>query len=620
MSERRRNFAAGYHKDLFSSEISNEAELPNETEPPNETELLTESELLNESETFDEFEFSTIIEPDSNIIEVIAKFNGDITAVANSLGAEAEIVYDNYAIITIDKLLIGRLNSFPEVEHLELPKRLYFEVSNSLISSCIPSVQRADGFNLSGRGVIVAVIDSGIDYMHPDFQNNDGTSRILFIWDQTETGTPPVGFYSGAEYNNQQINNAILSDTPYQIVCSRDTNGHGTAVAGIAAGNGRASGGTNRGVAPEADIIAVKVGYKGYESFARSTEIMRALKYVIDKARRFRKPICINMSFGMNNGSHRGDSLFETFIAEISSLWKTSIVIPTGNEGAAGHNYHGKLQTGITQEVEFFIGPGVETSYLTLWKNFADAFAVEVIFPDGVSSGVINIENQTKTVRRPGFNWTVFYGQPSHYTTEQEIYFTVTATQGPLPQGVVRVRLIPGTIVDGNYHMWLPTVEEVGTGTAFTDPNPYNTITIPATAEKIVRVAGYNSRVGNIALFSGRGELGNLASYPDIAAPAIDILTTRTGGGYDSFTGTSMAAPFVTGSAALMMQWGIINNNDTYLYGERIRAFLRLGAKRTPGVVYPNASFGYGTLCLYDTMNYLMEYQLGQDYFWLQIT
>ena len=595
MSKEPRNIPASLKRDIFVSEISNE------------------SELINE------FEFPEFIEPTLERIEVIAKFNGDIVRVAQSLDAEAEIIYENYAIITIAKDKIKRLASYPQIEHLELPKNLYFELSSSLSSSCIPSVQRVDGFNLSGRGVIVAIIDSGIDYMHPDFRNNDGTSRILFIWDQTQSGTPPVGFYSGAEYNNQQINNAILSETPYQVVPSRDTNGHGTAVAGIAAGNGRASNGTNRGVAFEADIIAVKVGYRGYESFARSTELMRALKYVIDKAKRFGKPVCINMSFGMNNGSHKGDSLFETFITEISSNWKTSIVIPTGNEGVAGHHYHGKIQTDEVQEIEFFRGPGLETSYLSLWKNFADNFAVELIFPDGSSSGVINIENQVKTVRRPNLILNVFYGQPSHYSLEQEVFFNITATQGPLPQGIVKLRLIARNIVDGNYDIWLPTIEEVGEETFFSDPSIYNTITIPATAEKVVRVAGYNARVGNIALFSGRGDLADTNSYPDIAAPSIDIITTKSGGGYDSFTGTSVAAPFVTGSAALMMQWGIINNNDPYLYGQRLRAFLRIGAERKTGIVYPNASFGYGTLCLYNTMNYLVEYQLGEQ-FWLNLT
>ncbi|KXL53208.1 PII-type proteinase precursor [Anaerotignum neopropionicum] len=567
------------------------------------------------------FEFAEVLDllEDENEIEVIVKFNGDIERVAAELDAEAEIIYLNYAIITIDKTRIGLLNTYSEVEHIELPKNLYFNGPSNLISTCVTSVQRTDGFNLSGRGVIVAIIDSGIDYMHPDFQNNDGTSRILFIWDQTLQGTPPFGFYGGVEYNNQQINNAIESANPRQIVPSVDTNGHGTAVAGIAAGNGRASDGVNRGVATEADIIAVKVGYRGYESFARSTELMRALKYVIDKARRFNKPVCINMSFGMNNGSHQGDSLFETFITAISTNWKSAIVIPTGNESSAGHHYQGRISSNEVQEIEFFVGPGLETSYLSIWKNFADNFSVEMIFPDGSSTGVVGVESQTKTIRRPGFTTNIFYGQPSHYSTAQEIFFVSNVTGEPFFPGIVKLRIIAQQIVDGNYNIWLPTLEEVTEQTFFANPSIYNTMTIPATAAKVVRVAGYNDRVGNIAVFSGRGSVDDINHIPDIAAPAVNILSTRSGGGYDTFTGTSVAAPFVTGAAALMMQWGIIQNNDPFLYGERLRAFLRLGAQRRPDIVYPNASFGYGTLCLYDTMQYLVEYRLGGDYFWLQI-
>lgn len=564
-------------------------------------------------------EFAEVLPTPTNEIEVIVKFNGDIVKVAEELGAEAEIIYLNYAIITIDKTRIGTLNSYSEVEHIELPKKVYFNGPNNLISTCISSVQRENEFNLTGKGVIVAIIDSGIDYMHPDFQNEDGTSRILFIWDQTQIGTPPVGFYDGAEYNNQQINNAILNSDPLQIVPSIDTSGHGTAVAGIAAGNGRASGGLNRGVAPEADIIAVKVGYKGYESFARSTELMRALKYVIDKARRFNKPVSINMSFGMNNGSHKGDSLFETFISEISTNWKTSIVIPTGNEGSAGHHFHGKIESNEVIEIDFFAGPGLETSYLSLWKNFVDSFTVELIFPDGNSTGVIGIESQTKVIRRPGFTVDIFYGQPSHYSVSQEIFMIANATSGTFSEGIFKLKIQSQIVVDGNFDIWLPTLEEVGDTTFFSDPSIYNTMTIPCTAAKIIRVAGYNDRVGNIAIFSGRGNLDIQTIIPDVAAPAVGILTTKSGGGYDSFTGTSVAAPFVTGAAALIMQWGIIENNDPFLYGERLKAFLRLGAGRRKDIIYPNASFGYGTLCLEDTMEYLVEYKLGGDYFWLQI-
>lgn len=562
---------------------------------------------------------SYMIEPCENKIEVIAKFNGNIEPILRELDAEAEMIYENYAIITIDRRKLARLNAYPQIVHLELQKKLYLNGPNNLTNSCITYVQRSTGFNLRGNGVIVAIIDSGIDYMHPDFQNSDGTSRILFIWDQTQTGTPPIGFAGGAEYNNQQINNAIQSTTPYQVVPSIDTNGHGTAVAGIAAGNGRGSAGLNIGVAPEADIIAVKVGYRGYESFARSTELMRALKYVIDKAQRFFKPVSVNMSFGMNEGSHKGDSLFETFISEISTAWKTSISIPTGNEGAAGHHYSGKIETNQIKEIEFFTAGGLESLYISLWKNFADSFDIELIFSDGSSSGVISIENQTKTVRRPNAVINFFYGQPSHYSEAQEIYIVANSTTAPLSEGITKIRLIAHTIVDGNFDIWLPTIEEVGEDTFFAEPSIYNTITIPSTAAKITRVAGYNDRVGNIAVFSGRGDLLPNSIIPDIAAPAVGIISAKSGGGYDSFTGTSFAAPFVTGSAALMMEWGIVNNNDPFLYGERVTAFLRKGATRRKDIAYPNASFGYGTLCLENTMNYLVEYRLGADYFWLQI-
>lgn len=566
-----------------------------------------------------EFEITDLNDPDTNEIEVIAKFNGDVESIARELDAEAEIIYQNYAIITIDRTKLGQLNAYPEIEHLELPKNLYFEGPSNLSSSCITAVQRSTGFNLSGKDVIVAIIDSGIDYMHPDFRNEDGTSRILFIWDQSQVGNPPVGFFGGAEYNNQQINNAIQSPDPYQVVPSVDTNGHGTAVAGIAVGNGRASDGINVGVAPQADIIAVKVGLRGFASFARSTELMRAIKYVIEKAKRFQKPICINMSFGMNNGSHRGNSLFETFITEIAAEWKSSIIIPTGNEGASGHHYSGKIESNQVLDIEFFTAPGIDSFYLSLWKNFVDSFTVEIIFPDGSSSGVVGVESQTKTVRKPGFILNIFYGQPSHYSALQEIFILATSTSAPIQAGIYKLRLIAQTIVDGNFNVWLPTLEEVTAQTFFSNATIYNTLTIPSTATRVIRVAGYNDRIGNIAVFSGRGNPTNDALLPDIAAPAVDILTTKSGGGYDKYTGTSVAAPFVTGSAALMMQWGIVNNNDPFLYGERLKAFLRIGATRRKDILYPNATFGYGTLCLENTMNYLSDYQLGGDYFWLQL-
>ena len=556
-------------------------------------------------------------EAEETRLEVIAKYNGDLSALAGDVGAEAELLTQGYAILTLDRERIPELYAYPQIESLELPKELYIVSAYNLISTCVAPVQRPGEYGLTGKGVIVAVIDSGIDYTHPDFRKEDGSSRILWLWDQTEQGVPPAGFSAGAEYSRAQLDEALRSAEPLKAVPSTDTAGHGTAVAGVAAGNGRASGGENAGVAPEADLIVVKVGTRGYRSFARTTELMRAVKYVIDKARRENQPVAVNISLGMNNGSHRGDSLFETYLSEISVEWKSVIVTPTGNEGSAGHHYAGQIASGQTQEVEFFTAAGLERFYLSLWKNFADSFSVELLFPSGLSSGVVDIESQVKNVRMGNMALTVVYGQPTHYSARQEIFLSVRAEKGVLPAGLWRLRLAAGTVVDGRFGIWLPTQEEVTDKTQFSSPTADGTMTIPSTAEKVIAVAGYNDWLGNIAEFSGVGSPNAALPNPDLTAPAVGVLTAAAGGYYDTFSGTSLAAPFVTGSAALMMEWGIVRKNDPFLYGERVRAFLRLGAARRPGTVYPNRTFGYGTLCLNSTMSYLERYQWGGFQIWL---
>ena len=211
---------------------------------------------------------------------------------------------NGYAIIQVPESGLGRLAQAPEIEYIEKPKRLFFSVNQGKTASCIPAVQNAR-YDLYGDGVLVALLDSGVDYAHPDFRREDGSTRILALWDQTIPGRPPEGYHIGTEYTQQEINEALKAGTPeerYERVPSRDVSGHGTRVLGIAAGNGRASGGKYRGIASRSPILAVKLGTPRENSFPRTTELMQGLDYCIRKALELRLPVAVNISLGNSYG------------------------------------------------------------------------------------------------------------------------------------------------------------------------------------------------------------------------------------------------------------------------------------------------------------------------------
>ncbi|MDR1541630.1 MAG: S8 family serine peptidase [Clostridiales bacterium] len=540
--------------------------------------------------------------------EVIVKYNGDLAAVEDALGVRAEILSENYAIITLDASKMDELAYYPEIEHIEKPKNLIFSLRDSISRACIGIAHSDLSYHLTGKGVVVAIADSGIDYTHPDFRNPDGTSRILFIWDQTGSGKPPQGFSYGIEYNDSDLNKALKHYQPFSVIPEMDYIGHGTAVAGVAAGNGRASGGVNVGAAPEASLIAVRLGRHGERSFVRNTELMRAIKYCIDKAQSLGMPISLNISYGTNNGSHDGNSLFETYIDEMAQKWKTSIIAASGNEGSAGHHYASALGSFESKDVDFYTTDGLRSFYITFWQNFTDEFFLELILPNGRATGEILYSDQDRNIRLGDIAVRAFYGQPSHYNENQEIYFQVEAIKGYLPHGLWRIRIRSEQVVEGAFDIWLPVTEEVTSGTAFTLPDTSTTLTLPSSAQRVVTVGGYDYRYGSLADFSGRGFTRTGGIKPDLVAPSVNILAPKTGGGYDSYTGTSIAAPFVTGAVALMMQWGIVQGNDPFLYGQRVKAFLKSGTQKSPGIEYPSPAWGYGTLCLKNSLDHLAAY------------
>ncbi len=538
-------------------------------------------------------ELSAGYNPVTNQQEIIVKFSGDIAQIAKEFDAKVDRLNGNLAVLTIDQNRINALADRIEIEYIEMPKFLGLNVSAGKSVSCITVTAQTE--NLSGKGVIVGIIDSGIDYRHPEFLTKEGKTRILSIWDQALDKI----------FTEQDINAALsLSrEESIDLLPHQDLIGHGTHVAGIAAGNG--------GVAPGSSIVAVKLAGRGSASYGNTVDIMLAVKYVIDFAQERKMPIAINISFGTNNGSHDNQSLFEEYLDDSALRWKNSIVIPTGNEGSDNHHYFNQLMQDQILDIEFTVAAGLPSVYLTLWKDYIDIFDVELIAPNGSSTGRVKyVPNGSLPKREFILDNTqvfIYFGEPTPYNASTEIYielkpFTMTT------EGVWKLRLYGTSIVLGFFDIWLPITEAVTKKTAFTEPTPDVTLTVPSTAMGVISVGGYDPARNSAADFSGRG-FSRRFNYvkPDLVAPATNITSASVGGGYTPQSGTSMAAPFVTGSCALLMEWGITNGNNPYLYGELMKAVLHYGAKREPNITYPSTIWGYGRLCLKNSLDFLKK-------------
>lgn len=514
--------------------------------------------------------------------DLIVKYTGSLQKYVSDIVQIVEL-YNEYAIITVPENLVEAVSDWPEVEYIEKPKRLYFQIAQGKRASCISLVQ-IPPLSLTGRGVLVAIIDSGIDYRHQEFLNPDGSSRILYLWDQMAVGTPPSGYTMGREFTQEDLNQSLSEGG---AVVTVDTSGHGTAVAAIAAGNS--------GVAYESELIVVRLGQPRAESFPRTTELMQAVNYVIEKAVEIGRPVAINLSFGNTYGSHAGNSLVETYLDDMSNFWKSVLVIGTGNEGNAAGHTEAILQMGRDTEIPFLIQSYETSLNIQIWKSYVDDILLELISPEGQRVGYFQPILGPQRFTLGQTEVLIYYGEPSPFSLYQEIFVDFIPKQNYLDSGQWRFRLIPERIADGRVNFWMPTHTILNSGTRFLYPSPEHTLTIPSTALRAISVGAYDSIRNVYADFSGRGNNINGIGKPDLVAPGVGIRTAAPGNQYVTVDGTSFAAPFVTGSSALLMQYGIVDGNDPFLYGEKVKAYLRYGAQPLPGITeYPNPLIGWG--------------------------
>lgn len=589
--------------------------------------------------------------------ELIVKYNGNLSKAVSGLPVTAEELIAGYGLLTVPENLVDTVSRLPQIEYVEKPKRLFFSMADGKEVSCVLPITKRQPF-LSGKGVLLAVIDSGIDYTNRNFRNADGSTRILSLWDQTvspdaEKGfSPPEGFQTGTEFSREQINAALREADPlrqYELVPSRDSSGHGTAVAGIAAGAaanvtggtagfaddvtggaaafadnvtggtagfadnvlGGAAGNGYEGVAPESELLIVKLGAPRENSFPRTTEMMRAVTYVVRKAQSLNRPVAINLSFGNTYGAHDGSSLLERFLDNAAEIGRTVICVGSGNEGASAGHREGKVNVGETAATELSVG-AYETAFsVQLWKTYTDVFRITLRSPGGQEFSFSTEKGGEITWKAERTSVLIYVGEPSPYAVEQEIYFDFIPENLYISPGIWSF-LIGTQEKESSFYFYLPSQAARNQNTRFFEPNPNLTLTIPSTASKVITVGAYDSTYDAYADFSGRGyryaerDIGLLAAgaaKPDLAAPGINITAPDIYGGYRSFTGTSFATPFVTGAAALLMEWGIVQGNDAFLYGEKVKAYLRRGARKIRGEeFYPNDRVGYGALCVADSI------------------
>lgn len=546
--------------------------------------------------------------------ELIVKYHGSLEAL-EALQIQVEYLIAGYALLKVPEQLVEAVAELEEIEYVEKPKRFFYEVTSPTEDSCIWQISQGD-FSLTGKGVLVAVLDSGIDYRRSVFRNADGSTRIRYLWDQT----------LGEEFSAEQINAALQAETPQQqfaLLPTVDTSGHGTAVAGIAAGynvgDGNVGffgeGGYYRGAAPEAELLIVKLGLPAANSFPRTTEIMRAVTWALNKALELKMPLVINLSFGNSYGAHDGSSLLERFLDNAAEIGRTVICVGSGNDGASAGHLAGRLEKTAGREpaaadVEIAVGEYERSLSIQLWKNYSDVYRIRLRAPGGQESELpLSVENGKYTLRLGQTEILVYMGEPTPYASAQEIYLELIPSGRPyIDSGVWTVRLEGIEIVTGQYYFYLPSASARSAATGFYLPTPEVTLTIPSTAAKVITVGAYDSAYDAYADFSGRG-LAQAArtvgvvtggvTKPDLAAPGVAVLAPDIYGGFVPVTGTSFATPIVAGSAALLMEWGIVRGNDPFLYGEKVKAYLRKGARPLRGeTVYPNERVGWGALCV----------------------
>lgn len=536
------------------------------------------------------------------------------------------LVSQEYAIVHAP--LSGVLPlSFTQHTYSAIPKLYGLQDTTPLEATGILPVFSQPNLMSTGQGILIGMIDTGIDYTNPLFQNPDGTSRILRLWDQTieSENTPEAvaGFqpFYGTVYSQEDLNRALASEQPLELVPSTDTSGHGTFLAGVAAGRQIQSPTTFSGAAPDAALAVVRLKpAKQYlrEFFAvppdadayQENDIMAAAAFLLGVAGQYQMPLVLCLGVGTSQGSHSGISPLAMQLQALSGTRGFACVTGAGNETGFRHHYFGNLSPDQEYEdVELRVADSTSGFSMELWADVSELYTVGFVSPSGeVIERIPMTVGQETTI---SFQLDATRILISYQITESSSgrFLAFLRFTGPAP-GIWHIRVYPTLFVAGQFHIWLPMQGFLTEDTGFLRPDPDITITDPGNAPLLLTVSTYNHVTGSLYIHSSRGFTATGQIKPDFAAPGVEVQGPGIPPGTSRLsrqTGSSVATAVTAGAVACLFSWGFTQGNDTTLTSISVKSILIRGAERKEAFRYPNRQWGYGTLNLYQAFLLMRE-------------
>lgn len=514
--------------------------------------------------------------------------------------------------------------TFSRYPYSSIPKLFGLLDTTAVESSKILPVFDQPALRADGTGVILGIIDTGIDYTNPLFRKPDGSSRILSLWDQSiDTGQMPpeiAGFqpFYGTVYEQEQLNEALNAEDPFLVVPSRDTDGHGTFMAGVAAGNRIDRPVPFSGTAPMASLAVVKL--KPAKQYLRDfflvhtedpvfqeNDIMAAVSYLLSVANLYQLPLVIYLGVGTNQGSHEGNSPLGQQLSNLNGYLGLAVVAGAGNEMGYHHHFLGNMTPEQEfEDVELRVGADETGFCMEMWSRQPELYTVGIVSPSGEVINRISLTLGTETVIHFRLDSTVLTVSYQNFEIGSGNQLIFLRFENPA-SGIWRIRVYPTLFLTGRFHVWLPMHGFLSDNTIFLRPDPNNTTMDPGNADMPLTVAAYNHGNNSIYIHSSRGYTPSGRVKPDLAAPGVDVQGPDVGGSAENgirFTrrsGSSVAAAVAAGAIADIFTWGITNGNRIDLSNTSVSSMLIRGADRNPALSYPNPIWGYGTLNLYQT-------------------